>query len=106
MPTLHVTVWHEYRHEKTNPKVAGIYPAGIHGCIAVFLLAAGDMDVRTATLDEPDHGLTDDVLNHTDVLIWWGHKAHHEVRDEIVAKVRMRVLNGMGLVVLHLKMKG
>jgi len=56
---------------------------------------------RTATLDEPEHGLTDEVLAATDVLIWWGHCAHGEVKDEIVAKVHARVLDGMGLIVLH-----
>ena len=54
--------------------------------------------VRTATLDEPEHGLTDAVLAGTDVLLWWGHMAHGEVRDEIVAKVHARVLDGMGFV--------
>jgi trehalose utilization protein len=59
------------------------------------------MEVHTATLDEPEHGLTEEVLNNTDVLIWWGHMAHHEVRDDIVERVYNRVLNGMGLIVLH-----
>jgi len=101
MSNLRVTVWHEHRHEKKNPVVAGVYPKGIHGCIADFLTAAGGMDVRTATLDEPEHGLTDAVLNSTDVMTWWGHMAHDEVSDAVVAKVQKRVHQGMGLVVLH-----
>ncbi|MGG5253501.1 ThuA domain-containing protein [Neobacillus sp. SM06] len=95
-----VTVWNENRHEQKNPKVREVYPEGIHGAIAQFLQAAG-MDVQTATLDEPEHGLTDEVLNNTDVLVWWGHIAHSEVQDEIVEKVQQRVLDGMGLIVLH-----
>jgi len=95
-----VTVWNENRHEQLNPVVAGIYPQGIHGAIAGFLTEAG-YDAGTATLDEPEHGLTDDVLNNTDVLIWWGHLAHGDVKDEIVQKVQQRVLDGMGLIVLH-----
>ena len=55
----------------------------------------------TATLDEPEHGLTEEVLNRTDVLIWWGHVAHGDVTDEIVSRVQQRVLSGMGLIVLH-----
>ncbi len=98
--SLRVTVWHEYRHEKTNPEVAKLYPEGMHMALAKPLREAG-FEVRTATLDEPSHGLTDDVLNTTDVLTWWGHGAHNEVSDEIVAKVKQRVLTGMGLVVLH-----
>lgn len=98
---IRVTVWHEYRHEKVNEAVRSIYPYGMHAVLAAALTAAGDMQVRTATQDEPDHGLTDEVLANTDVLTWWGHKAHHEVRDDIVAKVHKRVLAGMGLLVLH-----
>lgn len=95
-----VTVWNENRHEQKNPVVSDIYPKGIHGAIADFLQAE-NYEVKTATLDEPEHGLTDEVLQNTDVLVWWGHLAHHEVQDEIVAKVKERVLDGMGLIVLH-----
>jgi trehalose utilization protein len=97
---LKVLVWNENRHEQKSEKVREVYPEGIHGTIASFLGEA-HFEVNTATLDEPEHGLTDEVLNDTDVLIWWGHIAHHEVKDEIVEKVKQRVLNGMGLIVLH-----
>ena len=99
--TIRVTVWNEYRHEKRNEQIAGLYPDGMHAAIAGHLGAQPDLEARTATLDEPDHGLTDDVLAATDVLTWWGHMAHGEVRDEIVDKVVARVLGGMGLIVLH-----
>jgi trehalose utilization protein len=98
---IRVTVWNEGRHEKTNEKIKKIYPDGMHGAIARYLRGCGDFEVRTATLDEPDHGLTQDVLETTDVMTWWGHMAHGEVRDEIVEKVVNRVLDGMGLIVLH-----
>ncbi len=98
---IRVTVWNEYRHEKLSKGIAAIYPEGIHGAIAKYLREEPDMEVRTATLDEPEHGLTDEVLDNTDVLIWWGHMAHHEVSDEIVKKVQNRVLRGMGLIALH-----
>lgn len=97
---IRVTVWNENRHEQTNEKVREVYPEGIHGAIASFLKEE-DYEVRTATLDEPEHGLTEEVLNNTDVLLWWGHVAHDEVDDEIVKKVQQRVLDGMGLIVLH-----
>ncbi|WP_449355138.1 ThuA domain-containing protein [Virgibacillus natechei] len=97
---MKITVWNENRHEKTNPVVANNYPKGIHGAIAAFLKEEGH-DLTTATLDEPEHGLTDEVLNETDVLVWWGHKAHDEVKDGIAEKVKVRVWDGMGLVVLH-----
>ena len=95
-----ITVWNEYRHEKKNPKVAEIYPDGIHHAVAKPLKDAG-FEVRTATLDEPEHGLTEEVLEATDVLLWWGHMAHGEVKDEVVDRVQARVLEGMGLIVLH-----
>ncbi|GHO43661.1 ThuA domain-containing protein [Ktedonospora formicarum] len=97
---LRVTVWNEFRHERHSKEVQAHYPEGIHTTIANFLREA-DLNVRTATLDEPEHGLTQEVLDATDVLIWWGHMAHGEVRDEIVERVYARVLDGMGLVVLH-----
>ncbi len=95
-----VTVWNEFRHEKLHDAVADVYPNGIHETIAGFLREQG-FDVKTATLDEPEHGLTDEVLADTDVLTWWGHMAHGEVEDEIVDRVQQRVLDGMGLIVLH-----
>lgn len=96
-----MTVWNEFRHEQTNDTVKAIYPDGMHSAIAGFLSNQPDIEARTATLDEPEHGLTDEVLKQTDVLIWWGHMAHHEVSDSVVDKVHRRVLNGMGLIVLH-----
>ncbi len=98
--SIRVTVWNEYRHEKQNAEIAEIYPQGIHGAIAGYLRGHGCI-VTTATLDEPSHGLTEHVLDNTDVLVWWGHMAHGEVSDEIVERVHEHVLKGMGLIVLH-----
>ena len=98
---VRVTVWSEYRHEKKNPKVAEIYPNGMHEAIASHLRKAKDLDVRTATLDEKDHGLSEGVVKATDVFVWWGHIAHDEVDDKIAARVHEAVLGGAGIVVLH-----
>ena len=98
---IRVTVWNEFVHEKTEQRVAEIYPEGIHGCIAAFLGKEEDIEVRTATLDMPEHGLTQEVLDNTDVLLWWGHMAHDKVDDAIVERVHARVLAGMGLIALH-----
>jgi trehalose utilization protein len=95
-----VTVWNEGRHEKSHPKVTEVYPDGMHAVIAAALREKG-LEASTATLDEPEHGLTVDVLENTDVLFWWGHMAHRDVSDEIVERVFQRVMKGMGLVVLH-----
>ncbi len=95
-----VTVWNEHRQERSDPAVAAVYPDGIHAAIADGLRGAG-FDVRIATLDEPEHGLAADVLAATDVLTWWGHVAHGEVDDAVVDRIQRRVLDGMGLIVLH-----
>lgn len=99
--SIRVTVWHEHRHEKTKPEVAKIYPKGMHEAIAGHLRTFKDFEVKTALLDDPDNGLTDEVLKNTDVLTWWGHGAHHEVSDLTVERVYKRVHEGMGLIVLH-----
>ncbi|REE66643.1 trehalose utilization protein [Paenibacillus taihuensis] len=95
-----VTIWNEYRHERNNPIVTKVYPEGIHNALKEGLASYG-FEIGTATLDEPQHGLTDEVLESTDVLVWWGHMAHDDVDDTIVEKVHNRVLQGMGLIVLH-----
>lgn len=100
MQKIKITIWNEFRHEQSNPEIAQIYPAGMHKAIADGI-AADDFEIRFATLDEPEHGLTEEVLANTDVLFWWGHCAHYEVQDEIVDRVQRRVLEGMGLIVLH-----
>lgn len=97
---MKVTVWNENKHEKEIPKILELYPGGIHGYLA-NMLKCDDIEVRTATLDEPECGLTQEVVDDTDVLIWWGHMAHKQVPDEIVDRVHKAVLEGMGLIVLH-----
>lgn len=94
-----ITIWNEFRHEKESEEVQAVYPDGIHEQLKSFLQT--DFKVQTATLDEPEHGLTTEVLANTDVLLWWGHVAHNEVSEEIVKRVHQRVLEGMGLIVLH-----
>jgi trehalose utilization protein len=101
MSTANVTIWNEFVHERRDPRVGAIYPTGIHAAIAEGIGALGDFRIHTATQDEPEHGLTDDVLTATDVLVWWGHVAHDAVSDAVVERVHGRVLSGMGLVALH-----
>ena len=98
---INLTIWNEYVHEQENEHVGKLYPKGIHGCIKEFLESDKNLNIRTATLNEPEHGLTEEILNNTDVLIWWGHKAHKLVDDKIVDRVQGRILEGMGLLVLH-----
>jgi len=97
---INVTIWNEFFHEKTNEAVKKLYPEGMHKAIGKGIKDE-QLSIKYATLDEPEHGLTDEVLNDTDVLIWWGHAKHNDVDDKIVQKVQKRVLSGMGLIVLH-----
>ncbi|KXA91836.1 PalA [candidate division MSBL1 archaeon SCGC-AAA259D18] len=98
---IHVTMWNEFKQEKSDEEVKKIYPDGIHETIAGFLRKRENLEVETATLDEPKHGLTEKTLKLTDVLIWWSHTAHDEIGEKIVNRVQRRVLEGMGLIVLH-----
>jgi len=101
---LRVTVWGENLHEQRQPEVRAIYPDGMHGTIAAGIrehLGEAANTIRTATFDQPQHGLTEAVLAETDVLTWWGHMAHDRVADGVVEQIHRRVLLGMGLVVLH-----
>ncbi len=97
---LKVTVFNEFYHEKENPTCASIYPDGIHMTIARFL-ECEDITVRTVTLDDPDCGITKELLDNTDVMLWWGHMKHGLVPDEIAKTVADAVLNGMGMIFLH-----
>lgn len=101
MEKINVTIWNEYCHEKLDENIAKIYPEGIHGAIKQKLSASEKFNIRVATLDMEDHGLSDEVLDNTEVLLWWGHMKHGDVRDEIAAKVKEKVLGGMGFIALH-----
>ena len=98
---IRVTIWNEYAHEKTEEAVKALFPNGIHNHLAEAL-ASEDFEIRTAALSDPECGLPDEVLNSTDVLLWWGHMCHNDVPDSLAAKVRDRVFNcGMGFIALH-----
>lgn len=98
---LRVTVWNEFKHERELEAIRKVYPEGIHGCIAEFLGKEEDFSVRTATFDMEEHGLTEEVLADTDVLIIWSHALQDEFSDEVAKRVQKHVLAGMGLIALH-----
>lgn len=100
---LSAVIWGENRHEQSDAGIAARYPDGMHAAIAAGITPhlPSDSRITTVTLDDPEHGLSEETLAATDVLVWWGHMAHHEVSDEVVERVQRHVLAGMGLVVLH-----
>ncbi|MBR4767854.1 MAG: ThuA domain-containing protein [Lachnospiraceae bacterium] len=97
---LHVTVFNEFVHEKRHEKVHAVYPEGIHSVLKERL-EDEEISVRTVTLDDPECGLTEEVLKETDVLIWWGHMRHELVPDEVAVRVQHAVISGMGAIFLH-----
>ena len=97
---MKVLVWNENQHEKTDARVTELYPGGLHQFIA-GILKSDTVEVRTATLDDEHCGITEEILDDTDVLIWWGHMAHDRVPDDVVDMVQRHVLGGMGLFLLH-----
>ena len=98
---MRVTIFNEYLHEVESDVVHAIYPEGIHAVLGEAITRLAGADVGYATLREDEHGLTQQVIDATDVLFWWGHKAHDQVADAVVERVQRAVLGGMGLVALH-----
>lgn len=98
---IRAVVWGENIHEHTNEVVGKLYPDGMHEAIAAALNSDPRIEATTATLQQPDHGLSEARLRDTDVLLWWGHKDHGAVEDAVVERVAQRVWEGMGLIVLH-----
>jgi trehalose utilization protein len=99
--TIRALVWGENIHEREDAEVAKIYPDGMHATIAAALREDPEIVAETATLQEPEHGLSEERLAQTDAVLWWGHAAHGDVADDVVARVQRHVWEGMGLVVLH-----
>ena len=98
---LRVTIWNEFVHERELPEIRAVYPEGIHGCLRSFLEKEQDITVKCVTLDMPNQGITQELLDNTDVLIWWSHARQEDITDETVRLVRNAVHSGMGLVALH-----
>ncbi|MBE5859249.1 MAG: trehalose utilization protein ThuA [Butyrivibrio sp.] len=98
---IRITVWNENKHDRELDMVKSIYPEGIHGYLKEFLIREDDFEVRTATFYDPEHGLTEEVLSDTDVLIYWSHALQEEFSDEVAQRIQRHVLSGMGLIALH-----
>ena len=98
--TIAVTVWNEGIHDRENEETQAIYPDGIGAALA-DCFAAEDFSTRVVELEDPEHGLTEEVLAATDVLVWWGHAAHDAVDDAVADRVVRAVHDGMGYIALH-----
>jgi len=98
---IKVTVWNEFLDEQKKPGVVSVYPEGLHTTIAAFLNRDGEISARVSIISDPEQGLTEQILDNTDVLIWWGHMHHNEIQDVFVKRVVERVQRGMGIIFLH-----
>src|SRR5262245_25089023 len=101
MNKIRVTIWNEFVHERENSHVAKIYPGGIHQTLATALRPNTELAVRTVTQQDEAQGLSSQVLDNTDVLVYWGHAAHDDIKNEAVDRIQKRVLEGMGFIPLH-----
>jgi trehalose utilization protein len=72
----------------------------MHQAIASHLRKSSELAVRTATLDEPEHGLRRRCWRETDVT-WWGHTAPRDVKDENCRACSTVSCRAWGIVVLH-----
>ncbi|GHU58187.1 trehalose utilization protein ThuA [Spirochaetia bacterium] len=99
--TIRVTVWNEYMEDQKRKEIADVYPKGLHQAIAGFLNKDTEIAAKVSIITDPEQGLSEQLLDNTDVLIWWGHVHHHEVADELVQRVVTQVHRGMGIIFLH-----
>ena len=100
---MKVTVFSEYgAGHRDNPEVVRQYPHGIQETLRELFAGAG-FETTAVYQDDNDDGsmFTDEILNDTDVLVWWGHCMHDKVSDALVDKIQSRVLCGMGMIFLH-----
>jgi len=98
---INVLIWCEYVSDRDNPDAVKVYPEGIHKQLYDFLSKVNEYNVITATLHEPDFGLSDQRLEWADVIIWWGHGAHDKVPDEVADRVVDAIHRGCGFIPLH-----
>lgn len=106
---MNITVFNENIDElgldpKRADKTAAlleVHPNGIHNTLKDLFDEMDDVNVRTATQDQEECGLSKEVLDNTDVLVFWAHRGHDDFPDEIAENIHQRVISGMGLILLH-----
>jgi len=98
---IRVTVWNEYTDTQKKEEVASVYPEGLHKTIAAFLNRDPGISANVSIITDEEQGLSEKILDNTDVLIWWGHRHHGDVQDDLVRWVVDRVQRGMGIIFLH-----
>ena len=99
---MRVHIWAEDRPlPEAAEQMRSLYPKGVEGAIADCLREMEGVTVTTSTMQGPMQGFDREILNRTDVLVYWSHKHWREVAEAHVDYLQNRVLEGMGLIVLH-----
>ncbi|MDR2303060.1 MAG: ThuA domain-containing protein [Treponema sp.] len=101
MSDIRVTVWNEYQDEQKREEVTKVYPNGLHVAIADFLNREGGIKAKCSVITDPDQGFSEEILDDTDVMVYWAHMLHHIVEDRFAQRLVDRVQRGMGIVFLH-----
>lgn len=98
---INVTIYNEFVHEQEYEGIRKVYPKGIHNCIKEFLQTDENLNIKTATFEMEKHGLSTEVLDNTDVLLFWSHARQDEFSDKVAEDIKNHVLGGMGFIPLH-----
>ena len=100
---IRVTIWNEFHDDKRWKIITDLYPGGVHAYLGKVLGEQNtDFEITVKTLDDPDQGLSDELLDQTDVLLWYSHVRDHLVESGRIQKIISRVVGeGMGLIFLH-----
>lgn len=100
VPSEHIAGFQEFV-KRSAEKIHEVYSLGVMGTVADYLGKCPDMEVTSVNMYMPEFGLPDELLERTDVLVWWAHIAHDAIPDRLVAKIKERVHKGMGFIPLH-----
>lgn len=123
---IRVTLWYEYAQElgevrrefvpgmddetyagfaefmkSRAEKIRQVYPKGLMGTLAEALSKDPELEITMTNIFEPEYGLPDELLERTDVLVWWSHVLQETIPDSLAMKIVQRVQKGMGFVPLH-----
>ena len=96
-PRIQVVVWDEQQEKQKRA-----YPNYLGNHIASHLQKNESLDVLSVNLNDPGQGLSDEVLENCEVMVWWGHVRHTEISLETSKKLIRRVKEGkLNLIFLH-----
>jgi trehalose utilization protein len=94
---VRVLVWDE-----RQPQQKEAYPDFLGNVIAKHLDSLDGIEVRSVGIDDDQQGLSADNLDWAQVLIWWGHARHADIKQETARDIVERIKSGkLSLVALH-----